>query len=138
LIIMGCFAYRVLHGRGVSVFSPLLLATALVFLPLTTPSAWAQSVDFQGKTFVNKGLVGVGRIPSDAKDKQGDTLGGIGSGMVANVSSWRKDGEVYRGTVYMLPDRGWNTEGSVDYEGRLQVFTVEPAPPTGPHAVPAG
>ena len=44
-------------------------------------TAQAQSITFDGDTFVNKGLVAVARLPSDAKDKQGDTLGGIGSGM---------------------------------------------------------
>ncbi|HKF60511.1 MAG TPA: esterase-like activity of phytase family protein [Dongiaceae bacterium] len=88
----------------------------------------AQSVTFDGDTFVNKGLVAVARLASDAKDKQGDTLGGIGSGMAPDLASWRRDGDVYHGTLYMLPDRGWNTEGTVDFQGRLQVFDVELAP----------
>jgi hypothetical protein len=108
--------------------SPLAAMLALLF---GASLAQAQTVAFEGITFVNKGLVGVGRLPSDAKDKQGDTLGGIGSGMVADLSSWRRDGESYRGVLYMLPDRGWNTEGTVDYPGRLQVFDIEFRPSTG-------
>jgi hypothetical protein len=90
--------------------------------------ASAQSVPFDGDSFVNKGLVAVARIPSDAKDKLGDTLGGIGSGMAPDLGSWTRDGNVYRGTLYMVPDRGWNTEGTLDYPGRLQVFAVELTP----------
>ena len=48
--------------------------------------------------------------------------------MVADVGSWKKDGDTYTGTLYMLPDRGWNTEGSVDYAGRLQKFTIAMKP----------
>ncbi len=96
----------------------------------------SQSVTFEGAAFVNKGLVGVGRVPADAKDKLGDTLGGIGSGMVADVSSWKRDGDKYTGVFYMLPDRGWNTEGSVDYPGRLQKFSVELTPYGGTDVAP--
>ncbi len=91
----------------------------------------AQSVTFEGAAFINKGLVGVGRVPADAKDKLGDTLGGIGSGMVADLKSWKRDGDKYRGVFYMLPDRGWNTEGTVDYPGRLQKFSIEFTPYAG-------
>src|SRR5262249_39193546 len=30
----------------------------------------------------------------------------------------------YGGTLHMLPDRGWNTQGSVDFRGRLHRFEV--------------
>jgi hypothetical protein len=115
-----------------------LAIAAVTSLSLFAATAHAQSVDFGGGTFVNKGLVAVGRVPSDAKDKLGDTLGGIGSGMVADVKSWKKDGDTYSGTIYFLPDRGWNTEGSVDYPGRLQKFTVALNPVDPSAAPPAG
>jgi hypothetical protein len=94
-------------------------------LLLTGGIASAQSVAFQGQTFVNKGLVGVARVPSNAVDQFGDTLGGIGSGMAMDLDSWHKnrDGS-YGGTLYMLPDKGWNTQGTVDYRGRLHRFDV--------------
>jgi hypothetical protein len=103
------------------------LAAALLAAGLTTGAA-AQPVTFDGDSFVNKGLVAVGRLPADGKDKLGDTLGGIGSGMTPDLASWKRDGNVYRGTLYMLPDRGWNTEGTVDYPGRLQVFEIALTP----------
>src|SRR5689334_489604 len=105
-----------------------ILTIAAAFAAHTAMAGEVQSVTIDGAAFVNKGLVGVGRVPADAKDKLGDTLGGIGSGMVADVSSWKRDGDKYSGVFYMLPDRGWNTEGSVDYPGRLQKFSVELSP----------
>jgi hypothetical protein len=51
--------------------------------------------------------------------------GGFGSGMAMDLSSWRKDWHgTYHGTLYMLPDRGWNTQGTVDFRGRLHRFDV--------------
>src|SRR5215471_2199387 len=101
------------------------LAGAALLLLAAGGSASAQSVVFQGQTFVNKGLVGVARVPSNAKDQFGDTLGGFGSGMAMDLRSWHKnhDGS-YGGTLHMLPDRGWNTQGSVDFRGRLHRFEV--------------
>src|SRR5215467_5912347 len=63
------------------------------------------SVDFEGATFVNKGLVGVARVPSDARDQFGDTLGGFGSAMAMQLNTWHKnkDGS-YSGTLLMVPD----------------------------------
>ena len=108
------------------------LALAGAALLAISSAAAAQSVSFEGQSFVNKGLVGVARIPSDAVDELGDTLGGIGSGMAMDLDSWHKnrDGS-YGGVLYMLPDRGWNTSGTVDFRGRLQKFDLHLAPFTG-------
>src|SRR6516165_6190213 len=83
-----------------------LAAGAATLLLLTGGIASAQSVSFQGHSFVNKGLVGVARIPSNARDQFGETLGGFGSGMAMDLDSWHRnrDGS-YGGTLYMLPDR---------------------------------
>ncbi|HEY2210418.1 MAG TPA: esterase-like activity of phytase family protein [Bradyrhizobium sp.] len=45
--------------------------------------------------------------------------------MAMDLDSWHKnrDGS-YGGTLYMLPDRGWNTQGTVDYRGRLHRFEL--------------
>ena len=104
--------------------SSLLPFTAAAILFFAGLPAQAQSVTFDGQSFVNKGLVAVARLPADAKDKLGDTLGGIGSGMAADLGAWKRDGDSYTGTLYMVPDRGWNTEGTLDFQGRLQVFDV--------------
>jgi hypothetical protein len=107
------------------------LATLLTFAGAGAATA-QQSVTFEGATFVNQGLVGVTRVPSDARDQFGDTLGGFGSAMAMQPGSWRKnrDGS-YSGTLFMVPDRGWNTQGTVDYRGRVHQFDITLRPFTG-------
>jgi hypothetical protein len=104
---------------------PVLVAVTTLVFVFTLGTTRAQSVVFQGQTFVNKGLVGVARVASDAKDHFGDTLGGFGSGMAMDLRSWHKnrDGS-YDGTLYMIPDRGWNTQGTVNFHGRLHRFDI--------------
>src|SRR5215471_7142396 len=102
-----------------------LLAGVAVAAMLWAGTAAAQSVVFQGSTFVNQGLVGVARVPSNARDQFGDTLGGFGSAMAMKQGSWHKDRDgTYHGTLYMVPDRGWNTQGTVPYPGRRHTFDV--------------
>jgi hypothetical protein len=45
--------------------------------------------------------------------------------MAMDLNSWKKnrDGS-YTGTLHMVPDRGWNTERTVDYRGRVHRFDV--------------
>lgn len=59
-------------------------------------------------TYQYHGLSGYGTIPSDAVDKYGDTLGGLGSAVAIEQSSWKRkrDGS-YEGIAWALPDRGW-------------------------------
>lgn len=76
-------------------------------------------------------LVAVARLPSDARDSRNETLGGIGSGMALVPDSWAKSGSGYRARLAMLPDRGWNTEGTSDYQARLQMFDVVLTPKAG-------
>ncbi len=105
-------------------------AALTIFLGLTPASA--QSVTFEGQTFANKGLVGVARIPSNAVDQFGDTLGGFGSAMAMDPAAWHKRGDgSFGGTVYMVPDRGWNTQGTVDFHGRVHKFDFVLSPFTG-------
>jgi len=115
---------------GLSRRTSLMLATALSVLFATT-TVYAQSVTFGGQTFVNKGLVGVARVPSNAVDELGDTMS-IGSGMALDLTNWSSNGNgTYTGTLYLLPDRGWNTQGSVDYQGRMHKFNLKLKPFTG-------
>lgn len=58
---------RILVSGRSHTWLALFAVTALV-IALTGRTSLAQSVVFQGQTFVNKGLVGVARVPSDAKD----------------------------------------------------------------------
>src|SRR5215472_10332933 len=100
-------------------------AFILLFSGVTGSVTSAQSVSFEGHTFINKGLVGVARVPSNAVDEFGETLGGFGSGMAMDLKSWHRnrDGS-FGGTLHMLPDRGWNTQGTTDFRGRLHRFEV--------------
>jgi len=76
-------------------------------------------------------LVGVARIPAAARDAQGETLGGFGSGMMLAPGSWKHTGKGYSARLFMLPDRGWNTAGTTDYRARLQKFTMTLTPDDG-------
>lgn len=85
-----------------------------------------------GITYVNRGLVAYGTVASDARDKFGDTLGGFGSAAAPDVSSFhlQSNGSI-SGTLYAVPDRGWNTEGSINYQARVQQFQLTFKPTFG-------
>jgi len=50
--------------------------------------------------------------------------------MAMDSSSFTKSGNTYNGTIYALPDRGWNTEGTLNYQNRIHVinFAFTPKP----------
>lgn len=105
---------------------------------LTSSVALADnSATVGGTTFVNKGLVGVGRMPSNQKDKFGETFGS-GSGMAIDQQSWTRDANGYKGTLWLLPDRGYNAVGTVDYRPRLNTLSIEFAPVVPGSAPQAG
>src|SRR5215471_1445226 len=116
------------RGGAARVMAGLAVAAML----LGGPAKAQQPVVFQGASFINHGLVGVARVPSDAHDQFGDTLGGFGSAMALDINSWKRnrDGS-YTGTLLMVPDRGWNTQGTVDFQGRVHRFAVTLRPFTG-------
>ena len=88
------------------------LVCALVVWGVTGTSL--AEVEIGKHKYIYDSLVGHGLWPSDARDQYGDTAGGWGSGIAADVSSWKKhkDGS-YSGIIYTLPDRGWNTNGKL-------------------------
>ncbi|RUU54803.1 hypothetical protein EOD04_32600, partial [Mesorhizobium sp. M2C.T.Ca.TU.009.01.2.1] len=65
------------------------LGAALALFTTLTPAL------ADGVAYVNKGLVGVGRIPASQKDKFGETFGS-GSGMSIDAKSWARDGASYK------------------------------------------
>jgi hypothetical protein len=97
-----------------------LLTAALV--PAQTARA-DDSVTLGNLTFVNKGLVGAGRIPADLRDKFGETFGS-GSSLAVDPGLWMRTSDGYQGTFYMLPDRGWNVAGTADYRARLNKLSI--------------
>src|ERR1700750_441931 len=95
----------------------------------------AETVTIGNLVFVNKALVGVGRVPSDLRDKFGETFGS-GSGIAVDPRSWVRTPTGYQGTLYMLPDRGYNIGGTTDYRARLNKLAVTLKPLDNPAAVP--
>jgi hypothetical protein len=102
----------------------------------TTAVGASSSVSLGGLTYVNKGLVGVGNFSSSALDSRGDTLGSFSSFKI-DTTTWRKnlDGS-YSGTLYTLPDRGYNVGGLIDYAARIQKFDLSFTPDYGLSSVP--
>ncbi|HEY2137101.1 MAG TPA: esterase-like activity of phytase family protein [Xanthobacteraceae bacterium] len=92
-------------------------------------------VTLGGLTLTNKGLVGVGRIAADLRDRFGETFGS-GSGMAIDPRSWTRAGARYRGTIFLLPDRGYNISGTIDYRARLNKLSVVLTPASDPAALP--
>lgn len=100
---------------------------------IALPSLVAQpvsTVTLEGSTFVNHGLVGVGRIPASARDKFGETFGSF-SAFTFQPGSWRRnpDGS-YAGTLLAQPDRGYNVNATSNYTPRYNKIDVvfRPAP----------
>jgi len=115
-----------------------LAAVGMAVLAAAAPPAGTRAenaVTLGSVTLINHGLVGVGRVDADLRDKLGETFGS-GSGMAIDAASWTRDGARYRGAIYLLPDRGYNVRGTIDYRSRLNrieiVFTPTPAPESLP------
>ncbi|KAL4779810.1 esterase-like activity of phytase-domain-containing protein [Aspergillus varians] len=78
-----------------------------------------------GTTYAYTGLEGYGFIEFNARDKYGDTLAGLGSSATLEKGSWRKTGNnSYSGIFYLLPDRGWNTNGTLNFNPRIHKFEL--------------
>ncbi|KAF7194059.1 putative secreted protein [Pseudocercospora fuligena] len=103
---------------------PLSLASALPQASPTSSAAAVSSTTCNGKTYVYEELAGYGFVPSNATDKFGDTIGGHGSAIAIDGSSWVKIGNSYTGLLYTLPDRGWNTEGTLNFQNRIHKFLL--------------
>lgn len=90
----------------------------------TTPFGSTSSVTLNSLTYVNQGLVGVGVFTAGALDSRGDTLGSFSS-FKLDSSTWRRNvNGSYSGTLYTLPDRGYNVNGLIDYAARIQKFDL--------------
>lgn len=101
--------------------------------PNITTVDTAVSVPFNGATYVNQGLQGVGRLSANTRDFLGDSLGSFSS-LSIDLATWRRTGDSYSGTLYTLPDRGYNNpDGGLftDYAGRLNRFTLNFTPNPG-------
>jgi uncharacterized protein YhjY with autotransporter beta-barrel domain len=139
-----------LRARAITLLSAVMLTTAAgaahaqsTPVAVTTPNvinvAGPTQVTVDGQTFVNIGLVGMGRIAAGTPDFNHDSLGAF-SGMDINLSTWRKTATGYTGGLFGLPDRGPNGIGNVtfsDYAGRLNSYSMAFTPYTGAANLPA-
>ena len=128
-----------LHAAHKCAIYALLRAGVVAVLATIMPAAIAfafDAVTLDNRTFVNKGLVGVGRIAASLRDKNGETFGS-GSGLAIDPKAWMRAANGYRGTLYILPDRGYNVTGTTDYHARLNVLHVVLKPADDPTAMAA-
>jgi hypothetical protein len=116
----GLMRLRFLFLKFLSVLFAAMLFVAANPSPET---ARANEVTVNGVTLVNKGLVGVGRIPASQRDKFGETFGSS-SGMATDLSSWSHSPDGYHGTIFLLPDRGYNVAGTTDYQPRFNKISI--------------
>ncbi|KAH3968204.1 hypothetical protein HBH64_072400 [Parastagonospora nodorum] len=100
---------------------PAVLATPLIPRADSTP---VNTTTCNGKKYIYNALAGYGKLPADFRDKYGDTLGGIGSAIALDQKSakYKKKTNTYEGTIYGLPDRGWNTQGTQNTQSRIHKF----------------
>ena len=126
MLVCGCAVSRALP----------VIALALTGVLAFAPAAHAaETVTIGDLVFVNKALVGVGRLPADLRDKFGETFGS-GSAIALDAKSWARTPAGYQGTFYMLPDRGHNTQGTRDYRARINKLSITFRPLDDPTAVP--
>ncbi|KAI1777457.1 esterase-like activity of phytase-domain-containing protein [Hypoxylon cercidicola] len=68
-------------------------------------------------------LAGYGYVVADAVDKFDDTLGGLGSSIHVDLAAWKKlDNGSYTGVLWSMPDRGWNTQGTLNFNPRVHNY----------------
>lgn len=92
---------------GILQIAVAVLSLSYLTLGLTTQSIVSQT-KCNNKKYVYRNLAGYGYLPSDFRDKFGDTLGGIGSSIALDRKAWKKTSSgSYEGVIWTLPDRGW-------------------------------
>ncbi len=127
------------HGTWTLALAALALAPTIGFAQqytATTPRVIATPGDVTstlgGTTFVNHGLVGVGRISASTFDSFGETFGSV-SGL--QITNWKRSGGSYSGTFNILPDRGYNNNNAggffSNYAARIQEVNFSFTPYTG-------
>jgi len=88
------------------------------------PQPVVNSTVCNGESYVYEEFAGYGFLPSDFRDKFGDTAGGWGSSATIDHTTWKKTGDSYSGILWGIPDRGWNTEGTLNFMNRVHKFKL--------------
>lgn len=111
-----------------------LLAIALLCGAAALPAFSAGVTATAGDvTLTDQGLVAFGRIAANTRDSFGETFGS-GSALAIDAAGWTKNADgSYSGSAWMLPDRGYNVEGTTDYRERLNTvaLTLKPVAADG-------
>lgn len=116
-------------------FRAALLASAFA-LSAPVMAQTATTATLNGTTFTNQGLQGVGRLSASLRDKFGETFGSM-SAMQIDLHTWRRNADgSYAGTLYALPDRGYNVASTTNYIPRYNVLSLTFNPYTGTAAAP--
>jgi hypothetical protein len=123
------------RDRALSRSLPIIALALIAWLAPGPATRGAETVIIGDLTFVTKALVGVGRLPSDLRDKFGETFGS-GSAIAVDPKSWVRTPAGYQGSFYMLPDRGFNVTGTSDYRARINKLFITFTPLDDPTAVP--
>jgi len=84
----------------------------------TTTSGFVNQTTCNDKTYTYRELAGYGFVPSNFRDKYGDTVS-LGSSIALERNTWQKKERIvwrggngttetyYEGTLWTTPDRGW-------------------------------
>jgi hypothetical protein len=110
----------------------LVLSTvALAAVVAANPMPWGQpkpsstpvaTVEASSGTYTYDGLAGFGYLPYGGVDSKGDTIGGFGSSATIDKKSWKQTKKgVYTGTLWGLPDRGFNVDGTINFQPRGEI-----------------
>lgn len=101
-----------------------LTGAVLFFASVAGALAQQPAVALDGRSYVNHGLVGVGRMPHDLRDKFGETFGSF-SAFMFEPGTWQRNADgSYSGTLVAQPDRGYNVVGTTNYVPRFNKIDV--------------
>lgn len=86
-----------------------MLATADEQRGASAKAGAVNTTTCNGRSYAYTELAGYGYVSGGARDKFGDTIGGIGSAAALERGSWSRspDGGTYTGLLWAMPDRGW-------------------------------
>ncbi|KAH9213376.1 esterase-like activity of phytase-domain-containing protein [Leptodontidium sp. 2 PMI_412] len=101
-----------------------LLRAGIAVSLVSTTLAFVNQTTCNGRTYTYEELAGYGTVPSNARDEFGDTLN-FGSALALDRSQWKKlSNGSYTGVLWGLPDRGWNTQGTLNFQPRVHKFDI--------------
>ncbi len=122
-------------GLGLLAASPAFAQSRQVTTPNITDTDGPVAVSVGGTVFVNKGLIGAGRLDANTRDFRNETLGSF-SGMAMDLKTWRRNADgSYAGGIFTLPDRG-PFDGAIDYRNRVHTSNITFRPLTSNAALP--